>query len=224
MFIKLKAQFFVLALVIACSAAVLLSGCGSVAPNATGLQTIMFWSSNTTPSTQQLVDSFNKQNQGRYRIEYTQIPYNNETEIVNSALASHRGPDLLEESIATLATYASLGLVEPIEPYLQKASINPTTDFPPSMWNDTALKGVHYTAPVDATTTLLFYNKALFRKAGLNPDQPPANATQFIHDAQLLTHASSGQWGYVQQPDWPNPGGNWPMPVRGRSCSIIRPD
>src|SRR5947209_16697097 len=158
MFVKRKLLACAIALSVACSTIALLSGCGSAAQSASGVQTITFWSSNTTQSTQQLVDTFNQQNQSRYRVEYTNIPYNNETEIVNSALASHHGPDLLEESIATLATYASLGLVEPIGPYLQRAGINPATDFPPSMWNDTALKGVHYTAPVDATPTLLFYN------------------------------------------------------------------
>ncbi len=38
----------------------------------------------------------------------------------------------------------------------------------------------------------------------MNPDQPPKTEAEFIHDAHLLTNASTGQWGYVQQPDWPN--------------------
>ena len=204
MFTKRKTMLSVFIVSVALSVSALLSGCASTTVSTTDAKTITFWSSNTTTSTQKLVDVFNQQNPGHYHVVFTAIPYNNETEIVNSALASHRGPDLLMESIATLATYASLGQVEPIEPYLQRAGINPTTDFPPTMWTDTALKGVHYTAPVDATPTLFFYNKAMFRKAGLNPDQPPTNEAQFIHDAQLLTNASQGQWGYVQQPDWPN--------------------
>lgn len=204
MFIKYQKVTSALILLIGFSFMGLLSSCGTTTSAATDARTITFWSSSSAQSTQKLIDIFNQQNQGQYHVIYNAIPYNNETEIVNSALTAHRGPDLLEESITTLATYASLGVVEPIEPFLQRAGINPGTDFPPSMWNDTALKGVHYTAPVDAIPTLLFYNKAMFRQAGLNPDQPPTNAQQFIHDAQLMTKASQGQWGYVQQPSWPN--------------------
>ncbi len=150
MFIKHKKVTSALVLLIGFSIMGLLSSCGSTMSTATDARTITFWSSSSAQSTQQLIDTFNQQNQGQYHVVYNAIPYNNETEIVNSALTAHRGPDLLEESITTLATYASLGVVEPIEPFLQRAGINPSTDFPPSMWNDTALKGVHYTAPVDA--------------------------------------------------------------------------
>jgi len=183
----------------------LLSACGSASSGSGGQQTITFWSSGPTQGVQTIINDFNKQYSGKVQVNFTSFPYNNETEVVNSALSAHRGPDILEESLTPSAPYAYEGLEEPIDPILKMAGINPTTDFPSSMWNGTAVKGVHYVIPNGALPTLLFYNKAMFKAAGLNPNQPPTNASQFIHDAQATTNASKGQWGYVQQPSWPNP-------------------
>ena len=194
---------------LACSLAIagLLSACGSSASSSGsgGEQTIAYWSSGPTQGVQAIVNSFNQQYKGKIQVKFTTFPYNNETEVVNSALSAHRGPDILEESLTPSAPYAYQGLEQPIEPILKMGGINPTTDFPASMWNGTAVKGVHYVIPVGALPTLLFYNKAMFKAAGLNPNQPPTNTSEFIHDAQATTNASKGQWGYVQQPSWPNP-------------------
>src|SRR5438270_303643 len=39
----------------------------------------------------------------------------------------------------------------------------------------------------------LFYNKAMFRQAGIQ--SPPSTWSEFIKDAQLLTKPKIGQWG-----------------------------
>lgn len=162
-----------------------------------------FW--NSGPDLTTLVNDFNKKFAGRFHIAYRNMPYANETEIVNSALAAHRAPVLVEESLTPSATYADEGIELPIAPILRLAGVNPSVDFPASMWKNTTVHGVHYVAPVDALPTVLFYNKALFRKAGLNPNRPPANAAQFVADARKITNSKRGIWGYVQEPGWPNP-------------------
>jgi multiple sugar transport system substrate-binding protein len=203
---KRRATPLVFTLAMLVSIVGLLAGCGgSSGAGSSGPIDIAFWSSGPTQDVQAIVNAFNQQYKGKYQVTYRSFPYNNETETVNSALSAHKGPDLLEESFTPSAPYIYEGIVEPIAPILKMGGINPTTDFPAAMWNGTSVKGVHYVAPVDALPTILFYNKALFSAAGLNPNQPPTNATQFIADAQKLTNSSKGQWGYVQQPSWPNP-------------------
>jgi multiple sugar transport system substrate-binding protein len=172
-------------------------------PAAHHVTTFSFWNSGTNLAT--FIKGFNKEYAGTYHIQYRNIPYADETEIVNSALSAHRGPTLMEESLTPSAPYADEGVEVPIVPILKMAGINPAQDFPASMWQHTTINNVHYVAPVDALPTVLFYNKALFKAAGLNPNDPPTNLTQFVADAKKLTDASKGQWGYVQEPDWPNP-------------------
>ncbi len=188
---------------------VVLSGCGSSTPTTTssanGVTKITFWSSGDTEGVSAIIKAFNTKYHGKYDIKYTQIPYANETEIVNSALSAHRGPDLLEESLTTSAPYAYESVEAPIEPILKMGGINPSTDFPVAMWKGKTVNGVHYVAPVDGLPTLLFYNKAMFKAAGLNPNDPPTTKAEFVHDAEVMTNQTSGTWGYVQEPGWPNP-------------------
>ncbi len=165
--------------------------------------TFSFW--NSGPDLSTLVKGFNRAYAGKYAIHYRNIPYANETEIVNSALSAHHGPTLMEESLTPSAPYAVEGVEVPILPLLKMAGIDPARDFPASMWNRTTVNKVHYVAPVDALPTVLFYNKALFKAAGLNPNTPPVNQATFVRDAKKLTVRAKGQWGYVQEPAWPNP-------------------
>ncbi len=166
---------------------------------------INFWSSGPTQGITTIISNFNKAYKGKYQINFRSFPYTNETEIVNSALSAHRGPDMLEESLTPSAPYAYEGLEMPIEPILQMGKVNPKAGFPSAMWNGTQVKGVHYVVPMAGLPTLFFWNKTLFKQAGLNPNQPPRNQAEFIKDAKALTNAKKGQWGYVQEPAWPNP-------------------
>lgn len=180
-----------------------LTACGSTTAtsSANGPVDITFWSSGPTGTGfNSLLKGFNNTYKGKYQVDFKQIPYANETELVTSALTDHKEPDILEESLTPSATYAYDGLEEPIGPILKSVGINPSVDFPASMWNGTTVNGVHYVAPTDALPTVLFYNKALFKKAGLNPNDPPTTGAQFVADAEKLTVPSQKQWGFVEEP------------------------
>lgn len=175
------------------------------APSATRPVNISFWTSGSTAGVSQIVSQFNRAYHGVYHINFRAIPYSNETTVVNSALTAHRAPELMEESLTFSAPYAVEGLELPITPFLKAAGINPNADFPKPMWDLAALNGVHYVAPTDGLPTVLYWNKALFKAAGLNPNQPPRTLAQFVADAKKLTQPSKGIWGYVQEPAWPAP-------------------
>lgn len=163
--------------------------------------TITFWSSGPAGNGfMSLLREFNQAYKGKYQVVFKAIPYANETELVNTALTAHREPNILEESLTPSATYAYDNIEEPILPILRSVGINPAVDFPASMWNRTTVNGVHYVAPTDALPTVLFYNKALFKKAGLNPIDPPKTLAQFVADAKKLTIPAKKQWGFVEEP------------------------
>jgi multiple sugar transport system substrate-binding protein len=166
---------------------------------------ISFWTSGSTDGVAQIVNQFNHTYHSTYHINFRAIPYSNETTVVNSALTAHRAPELMEESLTFSASYAVEGLELPITPFLKMAGINPTVDFPKPMWDLAALNGVHYVAPTDGLPTVLYWNKAMFKAAGLNPNQPPRTLSQFVADAKKLSQPSKGIWGYVQEPAWPAP-------------------
>lgn len=55
-----------------------------------------------------------------------------------------------------------------------------------SVYIGKVLDGVYY-VPWNATTTMMIYNKDLFKEAGLDPNSPPKTFTEFLTDAQKIS-------------------------------------
>ena len=55
--------------------------------------------------------------------------------------------------------------------------------------NQFGIKPGIYGAPIDVTNIQVLYNKALFRKAGLDPDKPPSTWKEFIRAGEKLRAA-----------------------------------
>jgi multiple sugar transport system substrate-binding protein len=139
---------------------------------------------------QQVVTAFNKEYSGKYYVTATSVPYTQYAALLSSALSAHNAPDIFSGSFTPSVYYSRMGLTLPISPILADGGINPSADFPSSEWNSSmTVNGVHYAAPQAAFGTALFYNKTLFKKAGLNPSQPPATGAQVIADAEALKKA-----------------------------------
>lgn len=72
--------------------------------------------------------------------------------------------------------------------------------FPAFMQNGTE-EGKTYGIPFQRSTQLLYWNKDAFRKAGLDPEHPPANWDELVADGQKLTLRDAGgnvtQWGLM---------------------------
>jgi sn-glycerol 3-phosphate transport system substrate-binding protein len=76
-------------------------------------------------------------------------------------------------------------------------------DFYPALLMNARANGHVYSIPWQRSTPIFYYNKDLFRKAGLDPNRPPKDWTELVRYAQKLTVRDAGgrvaQWG-VQIP------------------------
>jgi multiple sugar transport system substrate-binding protein len=63
--------------------------------------------------------------------------------------------------------------------------------------------GQYYGVPDIADMSVLWYNKTLFRKAGLNPGQPPANFAQILADAKKIRALGPSDYGLSFAGDCP---------------------
>jgi ABC-type sugar transport system, periplasmic component len=73
-------------------------------------------------------------------------------------------------------------------------------DFAPVPWRATFYKGRQYALPLDVHPICLYYNRKLFREAGI--DGPPATGEAFLEAAKALTRdtdrdGKTDQWGFV---------------------------
>lgn len=110
-------------------------------------------------------------------------------------------PDLVRQDRFTIGDWASRGAFLPLDKYLtdDKPSSNPLAikkaDYVASTWAEAVYHRQTFAIPYSTDDRVLYYNKTLFSKAGLDPNKPPQTWPELIHDAIALTKRnSSGEY------------------------------
>ncbi len=62
-------------------------------------------------------------------------------------------------------------------------------DYVEEVWDLATFDGNQYAIPLDNTMLGIYYNKDLFREAGLDPENPPQTMEEFVHAANALRDA-----------------------------------
>jgi len=87
-----------------------------------------------------------------------------------TALRSGAPPDLIEAQHGWVVPYAQAGLLAPLDDVVPPEE---RADYVPAALDYDTWNGHVWGAPFRIETHALFYNKRLFRDAGLDPDRPP---------------------------------------------------
>ncbi len=104
---------------------------------------------------------------------------------LTAQVAAKDPPDIVSMHSGVMSDYAAKGLIEPIEPYLREAGIDPAT-FTDASRKAVTLNGRIYGLPWDTHGGLFHVNLALFKQAGLMRGGEPI----LPHSAdELLRHA-----------------------------------
>lgn len=110
-------------------------------------------------------------------------PFDNYRPLFAAAAAASSGPDVWE-SLPGSYTYQYTAALKPLNPYITpryKASITGWDGVTVPQWSNS---GTIYGIPSELQANVWYYNKTLFRKAGLSG--PPTTWAQLIADCQTL--------------------------------------
>jgi sn-glycerol 3-phosphate transport system substrate-binding protein len=113
-------------------------------------------------------------------------------------------PEVAVLQATDVFTLTDMDLVVPLDEMIKadkdgQAWIN---DFVPAFMSNSKLNNKTWSVPFQRSTVVLYYNKDLFQKAGLNPDQAPKNWNELVDFGKKLT--KDGVWG-VEIPSDGNP-------------------
>jgi multiple sugar transport system substrate-binding protein len=137
-------------------------------------------------------------------VHATPIPWTEHEKKILTAVLSGDPPDVVSQFIPVVKWASRLALT-PLDPYIAATRFD-TTRFYPALWSEMGWEGRHFAVPVNSTSYALFYNRALFREAGLNPDDPPETWAELEATARRLTRRDASgrivQAGFV--PDYGN--------------------
>ena len=163
------------ALSVLVAAAVLLTGVPSTSRAATEIQ---FWHAMTAVLGERVNDIANKFNASQSEYVVKAVHKGSYPETLNAAIAAYRAkqpPHIVQVFEVGTQTMLSSGAVYPVYQLMKDHGV--AID-----WNDviSPVRGYYsttggnlYSMPFNSSTPILYYNKDLFKKAGL-PDKPPA--------------------------------------------------
>lgn len=165
---------------------------------------LQFWYSAGEKVILTLVERFEAQNPG-IDIEPVSIGnYANGTVRLQAAAASGDVPALAQIEITRYGLFAAAGVLEPLDARLA-AEPAILADLRPFAREAALYLGKSYVLPFNVSNPLLYYNKDLFRAAGLDPEAPPATWDALVAASQALTLRDGetvSQWGVNPPPQW----------------------
>lgn len=131
------------------------------------------------------------------KIDLMVIPSDNYSEKLNSMIAGKSAPDVILAWECDINRFAKNGAIENLESYLSKSSID-TNDFIPAVNDLTNITGGSYGLPWCYASEILYYNKDMFDKAGVEYPNNTWTWEDFREAAKKLTIRDGDnvtQWG-----------------------------
>lgn len=121
------------------------------------------------------------------------------TKITSAFAANNCDYDLIWSYAANVAEWASMGYLEDITDRIDPELM---ADLNPGSFDSVVYEDRFYGLPRFTSVNLLWYNKALFEAAGLDPEAPPQTWEEFVEYCKKATYDSDGdgkidKWGVV---------------------------
>ncbi|MBV9813982.1 MAG: extracellular solute-binding protein, partial [Acetobacteraceae bacterium] len=123
-------------------------------------------------------------------VKQVTVPYDNFRARVAAAVSAGEGPDVVQLYYGWLPAYIAANLLQKLpSDAFDTAAID--RDFFPIVQ---AMKrdGAYYALPTAVRALALFWNKTLFKNAGLDPNTPPQTLDDLVADAQKATKRDAG--------------------------------
>lgn len=161
-----------------------------------GKPTVIFWNGYTGPDRpvlEQIVEEYNK-SQNEVTIKMEIMPWDTLYQKLMPALIAGNGPDLIAMSVGRYAEYAQAGKLAVLDSYLGNSAKLKAGDLAPGLMNAGIFGGKQYTMPMAFAAMVMYYNKTLFKEAGLNPDSPPQTLAELQNAwTKLVKTDANGQ-------------------------------
>jgi multiple sugar transport system substrate-binding protein len=149
------------------------------------------WGSTTRrPIIEKIVSDFNG-SQDHITVKHTYLPYGDGWTKELAAIAAGNPPDVIIQDIAQVAIRASKKQVMDLQPFMAKDNIKDR--FFPNLYNAMLYKNDVYALPFVTDTRVLFYNKAIFKEAGLDPEKPPTTWAELEEYSKKIDKINNGK-------------------------------
>ncbi|TDC80256.1 ABC transporter substrate-binding protein [Streptomyces hainanensis] len=145
--------------------------------------TLTMWTRAATgPQSEALVEAYNATHENT--IELTVVPTDDYQAKVGAAAGSGELPDLFASDVVFVPNYTSSGLYADLTERIE--ALPYADDLAGSHLDAGTWEGARYVVPHTLDLSVLFYNRELYRQAGLDPDRPPTTLAEWDEQARAV--------------------------------------
>lgn len=186
---------------------------------------ITYWNGFTGPdgdALKVLTQKYNETNTMNVEVVLDIMPWDVLYQKLASALPVGEGPDIIAFNTENIGTYAKPGAIAALDDIYTSGGIDASV-IPAALNDNLKVDGKYYGVPQNFATLLLYYNKDMFKAAGLDPEKPPKDWKELEEYALALTKTGTdAQYGYGMATNNTIP--MWPIMIWGGGGDFIGAD
>lgn len=137
---------------------------------------VVFWNGYTgsdQPTLEAIVETYNN-SQDKVRIKMEIMPWDTLYQKLMPAFIAGNAPDLIGFSVTRYMEYAMAGKLEPLDAFIASSETITMDNLVQGLFKAGNYDGKQYTLPMACAAMVMYYNKDMFREAGLDAENPPA--------------------------------------------------
>lgn len=185
----------------ACSSGGSSGGDGNAVPakdaldKASGVTHVAFWHAMNGTNAEvltALVAQFNKEHTGKIQVDATYAgTYDDAITKYKASIQSKSTPNVIQIYDIGSRFMIDAKQAVPVQGFIDRDSMD-VSDLQPNITGYYTTDKKLYSMPFNTSMPVLYYNKTLFKKAGLDPEKPPTTIDEIKTDSEKLVKANGG--------------------------------
>lgn len=151
-----------------------------------------YWDGANGQVLQDLIDRYEEEHPG-VTINAEFVPGGELVSKLQTAIAGRQTPTMAISDLVAMPLLTSSGVLAPLDDYIAESGMDMSDYFEgPLVYG--MRDGQRYSLPVSASNLGLFWNKAIFEEAGLDPNTPPTTWDELVEMSETIKE-KTGKWG-----------------------------
>jgi multiple sugar transport system substrate-binding protein len=166
----------------------------TAAPSTGATGTVTYWDRAGIDLPPALVKEFNATHPS-LKVVYTAVNTTEEPTKLATAIRAGTAPDLVGMDDIEIGQFIAQGSMDNVTTALKSMSVFPYLN--KGQLESVSWTGGYFGFPEYADLSVLYYNKTLFKQAGINPNDAPSNFAQILSDAKKVAALGHGDYGFT---------------------------
>lgn len=165
--------------------------------------TLTFWNGFTSTDgdvLKKIVKDYNATNKDNVKIKMDIMTWDNFNQKLPTAITAKKAPDFVAMNYADMSSYVSNGTMKEVGDFYKQSGVK-KSNFQKTARELGDIDGKTYFVPMQVQGMYVYWNKDLFKKAGLDSETPPETWDELAEDAKKISALGDNVQGFSMPKD-----------------------